>query len=171
MADLKLTAAERCILRNQFEILAILKPTEAEHFERARQVVERGWEHDYDELIATAIAEPMTAERCAEIRQILDMYIAMQRGLPEGDTHARTRAQFPGFPSVEIEEQLYVRWMTERGEYEPLLTGLYEALPKLAKYRAMLRVYVSWNNPGELTSGQSDVLLKTYAETRPYPDA
>lgn len=172
MAELKLTLVERCILRNQFEILAALKPDQATHFEQACKVVENGWEHDYAEFVGADITpEPLSFDRCVEVRHILDMYIAMQRGLPENDDTARGRAKFPGFPSAEIQEQLYVRWMRERDEYEPLIVGTYQALPQLEKYRAMLRVYTSWNNPGELTAGQSDVLLAAYAEAKAYPSA
>lgn len=165
MVDFKLTVAERCILRNQFEILATLKPAEAEHFRQCQRVVEEGWEHEYEHFVATNLTDAVSLERCREVREVLDMYTMIQRAIGEWDAASaeiKKRALFPGFPSAEVDEQVYVEWMRKQGEYELLEVGVYNALPQLERYRAMLRVYRSWNNPGTLSPAQAHLLLDTY---------
>lgn len=107
------------MLSNQYRILEKLYPEEAEHHARAREVLEDGYELNYD-WIAEHIAErPMSEDECKEDLDILDMFSALERSYarfaekPAGVDERDVR--FHGFDGNHETEQLgYASFLIEK---------------------------------------------------------
>lgn len=106
-----LTPTERLILRNQFEILALLDPDGRREYEEQIAVVERGYEYQYRDLFQV-LSDPMPVESSQEVWDILVMYETLQRRaaalkskkIPEDDL------PFPGFDGNDEEEVTYMAY-------------------------------------------------------------
>ena len=75
---LKLTPVERLILANQYRILSALNEKEARHYGYPNRIpiLESGFEDHYHEIFGS-IAEPPSAEVCAEVADILNLFDAI----------------------------------------------------------------------------------------------
>src|SRR6266550_8148719 len=73
---LKLTKTERVILANQYRLLEVLVPDEADYFAQRREIVEKGYAIHYSE-IDQWFYEEMEPEASREILDILNMFRAI----------------------------------------------------------------------------------------------
>jgi uncharacterized protein YfbU (UPF0304 family) len=99
---IKLTEAERLILRNQYEILSRLAKNgeEKEQFGQALEIVEWGYELNYDDL-APEVGEEIEADECLFVIDVLGMYEKIDSALENLAVDAPARheywAKFRGF--------------------------------------------------------------------------
>ncbi len=107
-------------------ILEKLYPEEAEHHARAREVLEDGYELNYD-WIAEHIAErTMSEDECKEVLNILDMFSALERSyrqLAEKPAGVDERdVRFHGFDGNHETDQLgYALFLIEKeGKWQEL---------------------------------------------------
>lgn len=136
------------ILKNQYEILSNLKPEEPS-YQLAYQAIDRGYEHDIEELIDRAVVEPVSMEICQEVRSILDMYRNLQNSLRKAglDDELIKNSLFPGFDgNEETEHYSYTIFLLEDKGLWRGLEGREQKTwnshcPMLRRYRAMLPVY------------------------------
>jgi uncharacterized protein YfbU (UPF0304 family) len=107
---IKLTEAERLILGNQYEILLRLARNgeEKERFGKALEIVEWGYEANYDDLIPSA-GEEIVVDECLFVDDVLTMYEKIRNALESLAVDAPARheywAKFRGF-----HESKYVRY-------------------------------------------------------------
>lgn len=74
-----LTRQQRWMLANQYLILEKLYPENADHYERARTVLENGFELSYDWYIPHIAERTMSEDACKEVIAILDMFSVLER--------------------------------------------------------------------------------------------
>ncbi|WP_207284547.1 YfbU family protein [Pseudomonas sp. FW300-N2A2] len=89
---------QRLILKNQYEILALLDPDNRDH-ELALKAIDSGYELEIQTLIENASIEPVSVAVCKEVRSILDMFRNLQNSLRENeaDKSLIKASLFPGF--------------------------------------------------------------------------
>lgn len=151
---MKLDKKERLNFANQLLILEALYPDQASTYSSRREVLERGYENHYSELFDD-IMNPMSAESCNEILDILDMYTGIYfsyNELENPETIKKSETVFPGFDGNHETAQLgYTRFFIEKlGRYAYVKDSVIEAggstgfngynshMRLLPKYRAML---------------------------------
>jgi uncharacterized protein len=84
---------ERLIIANQFKILEILDPTNKKEYELNREIVERGFSFDYDEVLKYVFDE-LSLRECERVLDILAMYTDLYQAVQE---HHLPKITFPGF--------------------------------------------------------------------------
>lgn len=140
---------QRLILKNQYEILALLDPENRDH-ELALKAIDSGYELEIHSLIENASIEPVSVAICKEVRSILDMFRNLQnslRGNEASDELIRS-SMFPGFDgNEESAHHSYALYLLED-------KGLWKGLenrentwnshhPTLDGYRSMLAEFES----------------------------
>ncbi len=141
---MKLTRIERWILTNQMEILAHVDPENADHYEKAREVLTSGYTLAYG-WYCPPLEEELSEEACQEVMDILDMFRAIKRataaGLPA--EVEEWELEFHGFDGNNEAEQVgFARFLIEDGrwqEHADAGDGLNSHGPTLDRYRGMLR--------------------------------
>src|SRR4028119_2336162 len=141
---MKLTRAERWILSNQFHILEALYPDEAETFQKAREVVEAGYELNYDWITEHISPDNrmLNDEECREVIDILAMFSALKdsfQNLLDTSGLEEQEVTFSGFDgSVEPAQRDYVLFLVDR-EHKFLSLGRGQNFtserPRLHTYR------------------------------------
>lgn len=161
---MKLTRTERWILANQYRILELLDPEQAQHYREAQTVLEDGYELHYDWITQHIYHDndTMSAERCTEIGDIFELYAIIQQSykdLQDKSGIAEQRVVFPGFDgNHETSEMAYARFYSESGG------GRYSWLqneddfnshrPMLERYRGMLARWRELESPHSLSADQ-----------------
>jgi uncharacterized protein len=173
---MELSREQRWILANQYRILEKLYPEEAEYHARAREVLENGYELNYD-WIAPQIAErTMSADACKEVLDILDMFRALERSydqLREQPADIEEHAvRFHGFDGNHETDQLsYASFLIEKdGKWQELGDHgdhLNSHAPLLGSYRRMFNVWQEL--PTERRSDLSADDIRRIVAARPYP--
>lgn len=117
---MKLTRIERWILSNQFAILAKLYPEEADSYANMREVVDNGYELNYDWIAQYIYDDTITETECKEVLDILSMFLCLKRGYEAltdksgiEDRWVRFRG-FDGNHSKEAKYLSYTRFLVER---------------------------------------------------------
>ena len=140
---MQLTKLERLILVNQFTILEKLDPQAAKASKEACEILRDGYTLEYDTLVSGFDTE-VSEDKCTEVRDILDMYRALQnalRELPAGSVPAKDTT-FQGFDgNEEGEHHAYAQFLIEvQGKWaESKNAPLNSHRPMIQRYRAMLR--------------------------------
>lgn len=143
---MELTEQERLKLWGHFRVLA---STEADPtWWEFAEILRRGLAGEYYRL-TEAFSEELSEGECAEVRDVLHMYVRLQqdyRQLDQPESVEEARLRFPGFDSTaETRRVTYVSFIRENlGEYEALEvdgTENHSDEPMLSKYRAMLKVF------------------------------
>jgi uncharacterized protein YfbU (UPF0304 family) len=137
---MSLTKFERLVLANQYEILKVLRPQEADGYAELEHIIRNGYEVFYDQL-TLSIADPMPADRGEEVINILSMFRAIHDGLGRQE-HSHPWAKFAGFDgNGEPVELGLVHFIIEvEGKFQELRRpDLNSHMPTLATYRAMLK--------------------------------
>lgn len=163
---MELSKLDRWMLSNQFKILEKLYPDEAADYARAREVVEMGYELNYDWLCPHIIEAPHTvsAETSHEVIDILDMYshllFAFEK-LGTGSGVDKNQIKFPGFSgNDEGGHWSYALFMYEKeGKFSRLDKGdrLNSHFPMLPRYRAMLE---EWEKSADKYELSKDDILR-----------
>lgn len=145
---MELTRSERWILSNQYRMLEKLFPDDADHYAEARNILERGYEYDYDRLAVHIYDErnATTEEESTEVIEILAMFDSLKQSynkLSDNADITEGTIQFSGFDgNNEGKQMAYARFFCERdgGRFTNLERGdnFNSHLPMLARYRRML---------------------------------
>lgn len=136
------------ILKNQYEILTRLEP-DHQDFALALEAIDRGYMLEIEELVASAVTEPLDADSCQEVRDVLELYRNIQTSLHKAgaDESSIKLARFPGFDgNEEAEHYSYCLYLLqEAGLWKGIETWdkhTYNShLPMLDKYRRMLAAW------------------------------
>jgi len=155
---MNLTKTERLILANQYRILEILVPVEADDYRQKHDIVRQGYAGHYSQLDQW-FYEEMSVERCSEIRQILDMFRALTNARTRGLEVSGDKLAFVGFDgNDEGEEFGYVTFLVETlHRWDELKTSdLNSHWPMLPRYRAMVSAWEASGEKFELTQQDID---------------
>src|SRR5437762_170959 len=71
---MELDRKDRLILFNQYRILELLNPKEADYYQRAQAVMARGYEFHYESLAENIYKNPMPEKASLEVHDILQMH-------------------------------------------------------------------------------------------------
>lgn len=147
---MEMTHAQRLILSNQYKMMTMLDPENAERYSRLRTIIERGFGLQMRELDREF--GQLSEEHCREIIDFMEMYHALNvswENLKEGkaDIDVR-RVTFLGFDAATESRQLsYVRFMVNvEGRYTHFDAGTHgfnAQTPMLEKYQRMLKIWRS----------------------------
>jgi len=162
---IQLSRKERWILSNQFEILAKLSPEDADGYHNMKEIVESGYEWEYDNITDYIYGDEdvMSRKECFEVLEILNMFDKLNltyQALPDKSDIEELQIQFLGFwGNGESKYLNYLRFCVERQEkYVWLIQNdRYDShVPILGRYRNMLKEWKNSNNKYNLT--KDDVL-------------
>ena len=116
---MKLTRKERWILSNQYKILEFIDKNNADHYKRCQEVLNCGYEFNYESLIPYINKETMSHRDCIEVLEILDMFFQLKfvnDKLPKEDKVKDGFAEFPGFDgNNETKQLLYTQFVFDIG--------------------------------------------------------
>lgn len=117
---MEMTNAQRLILSNQYKMMTMLDPTNAERYRRLQTIIERGYGLQMREL-DREFGE-LTEETCRTIIDIMEMYHALHvswTNLKDTQAIDERRVTFLGFDAATEARYLgYVRFMVNiEGRY------------------------------------------------------
>jgi uncharacterized protein YfbU (UPF0304 family) len=146
---MEMTNAQRLILSNQYKMMVMLDPDNAERYRRLQTVVERGFGLQMREL-DREFGE-LSEETCRVIINIMEMHHAMQvswSNLKEDHDIERRRLDFLGFDAATESRYLsYVRFMVNtEGRYTDFDSGTHgfnSQTQMWDKYQRMLAIWQS----------------------------
>ena len=146
---MEMTNAQRLILSNQYKMMTMMDPDNAERYRRLQTIIERGFglqmrelDRDFGEL---------SEDTCRTIINIMDMHHALQvsvNNLKEKQDLDPRRLEFLGFDAATESRYLsYVRFMVgTEGRYTHFDSGThgFNAQTKMwDKYQRMLSIWQS----------------------------
>ncbi|AUX31951.1 MULTISPECIES: YfbU family protein [Sorangium] len=159
---MKLTKLERLILSNQYRILEALYPKQG--YDRSREIVENGYEQDYERLAEHIDDDVVTTEESKEVRDILHFHRILKQSYDKLDDKSGIEPEsieFAGFDGNDDQESKllgYVRYYCAPGErkYTELNKGddYNSHTPMLSTYRTMLKRWHEMGKPVPLTTEQ-----------------
>ncbi len=144
---MKLTAAERWILANQYRLMQMLSDRPVPLFEHAITILENGYEDQYKYAAQYLKEDPFRQDVAEEVKDILQMFREMQwaseniedRGLLESPLF-----EFQGFDANNSFDHLsYAQFLHELGEYRELGNRLewHSHSDNIGTYRAMVQAW------------------------------
>ncbi|RWR01290.1 hypothetical protein ED28_14250 [[Pantoea] beijingensis] len=144
---MEMTNAQRLILSNQYKMMTMLDPDNAERYCRQQTIVERGYGLQMRELDREF--GDLSEETCRTIINIMEMHHALHvswSNLKDNDTLEERRLAFLGFDAATEARYLgYVRFMVSvEGRYTHFDSGTHDfnaQTPMLEKYQRMLAVW------------------------------
>jgi len=149
---MQLTESERIILANQFEILAILKPGNSKEYLESKEIIEKGYLLDFEQLYASLTEYKITKAECQEVRAILCMFDDIQwsyENLTDKSSICEDKIFFKGFDMhSEAEQSCYAEFFLRKtrtsDKFLPKRTkDMNSHAPMLTCYRKML---LAWNS-------------------------
>ena len=158
---MRLTKTERLILANQYRILELLEPDNAESYEKIREGIEWGYEAAIDDVLSN-IFDGLEKKECSFVVHVMSMYDALQRSYRELEDKTgieEREVEFPGFDgNNETSYYAYAKYVVEREERFTYLKGaddLNSHMPMLQSYRQMLPVWEDeMDSPYEMSHDQ-----------------
>ena len=163
---MKLTTAERLVIRNQLVLMKALKvpPYTPAEYDEQIQILDSGYEAFYNEVTHGLADTPANPAVVAETMEILDLFRALhdagQRGLIL--TNGSLPATFGGFDGNNDDHYSFsVFLLNTKGSYtESGPAKNSHTSGTLIRYRRMLAVWQSQGSPYALTQAQVDAILK-----------
>lgn len=162
---MKLTTAERLVIRNQLVLMKALKVppyTPAEYDEQIKILVS-GYEAFYNEVMHGMAEQPADPVVISETMKILDLFRALhdagQRGVIL--TNGSKSATFAGFDGNNDDHYgVSVFLLNTKGSYaESAPAKNSHSSGTLTRYRQMLAVWQSQGSPYGVTQAQVDAIL------------
>jgi len=146
----KITRVERKILASQYTILEKLEPQRAQEHAESREILEHGFEANYEDVLQNIYDDPetMSAQECGYVGDVLQMYDMMQTAFKNGQTANvdSKRLKFPGFDgNNETKFMAYARHMRKYGKWSFLDLASQDFnshAPTKSRYTKML---AEWN--------------------------
>src|SRR3712207_5782426 len=144
---------------NQYRILSLLDQSNADHYNKLRDALEKGYVASYRNELFAGIHDGLSVEQCAFVVEVMNMYDALQRSyeaLDEKQGIEEERTKFPGFESdYEIAQLGYARYVVERegrfSHLKPFRADFISHTPMLDRYRRMYDVWKLADKRYELT--------------------
>lgn len=144
---MEMTHAQRLILSNQYKLMTMMDPENAERYRRLQTIVERGYGLQMRELDSEFGA--LKEETCRAIIDIMEMFHALQvsrANLKDNQDIDELRVTFLGFDAVrESEVMNYVRFLvtTEKRytDFAPGADNFNAQTPMWDKYTRMQTVW------------------------------
>jgi hypothetical protein len=141
MADLTLDRKDRLILANQYRILKKIDPDEGDFYQRSLEILENGYEREYERLTTGIYEDTMSAEECEEVHLILGMFRRLSYSYKELGDKSGIEAddlRFHGFDGNNEDKYLsYGTFLNSLGKYEESEV-IDSHMPSLEMYRRML---------------------------------
>lgn len=162
---MEMTHAQRLILSNQYKMMTMMDPDNAERYRRYQTIIERGYglqlrelDRDFDE---------MSEETCRTIINIMEMYHALQvsrENLKDQEMLDPRRVAFMGFDAATEARYLsYVRFMVNtEGRYTHFDSGSHgfnSQTPMWEKYQRMLVIWLACPRQYHLSSVEIQQIL------------
>lgn len=146
---MKLSPAERWILRNQYKLMQMLSDRPIPLYQRAIEILESGFEDQYGYAAQGIAEEPFPADVAHEVHDILEMYSHLAWAAERTKNREileSPRLKFAGFDGNHSSDHLrYAQFLHEKGEYQELggriITNSHR--DNIRRYRAMVRVWKS----------------------------
>lgn len=160
---MSLTRIERLLLFNQYRILEVLVPDLTDTYRMYQEILENGFEFEYDEILNNIYKETLSEESSKEIINVLVMYQALRRsGLPEEET------TFEGYDgNNETDFMSYVDFLyLDQGKFRDVIPGrdrINSHSPMKAVYRRMLAKWREFGEDRVLTKEQAQEILNAQA--------
>ena len=144
---MEMTHAQRLILSNQYKMMAMLEPDNAERYRRYQTIIERGYGLQLREL-DKEFGE-LTEATCRQLIDIMEMHHALHvswSNLKDANAIEERRLAFLGFDAATEARYLgYVRFMVNiEGRYTQFDSGTHgfnAQTPMWEKYQRMLAVW------------------------------
>jgi uncharacterized protein len=163
----ELNKFERLLLMNQYRILSLLDQSNADHYNKLRDALESGYVASYQDDLFAGMLDGLSVEQCAFVREVMNMYDALQRSydaLDDKQGIEEERTKFPGFDSdYELPHLGYARFVVEReGKFSRLKSHSPDFIghtPMLDQYRRMYDIWRLADNRYELTRDDIAVIL------------
>lgn len=158
---------KRAVLANQYRMLAMLDRSDAEHWERAAAVVERGWPaHDlpgFDRL-EDAAADPLTREDQNFVLDVFTVYQLLQEAAGEGmEAGDGFGVELPGFDgNHEGRFQTYALHLQSEKRFtyvRTTSTDYNSHWPMVETYRNMVAAWRRLGRPIHLSRRQFDEII------------
>lgn len=173
---MNLTKVERWILANQYKILEHLDPDNAEEYQTMQEVLERGYEKEYDWKTSYIYEgdDILTEEQSLYVINVMAMYDALQQSYQlladKTGIEERTLA-FPGFDGNNEAKYLgYAAFLRKREDKftDLQLSGrdLNSHMPSLAIYNRMQDLWAQLGEKYELSRDEIQAIL----DARIHPD-
>lgn len=175
---MNLTQTERLILLNQYEILKKLDHKNAEHYNKATEILENGYTSYYKDLFR-GLSPDMEKSECDFVVEVLEMYRAIEdykrRNPTDSDVVNDPFSHFAGFDGNNEAEchgfaqfliNVQKKWQ-EQTPYEQQTDGYNSHTPMKDFYERMLDVRRSLGKPFPLSHAQVRAIL----QAAPHPDA
>ena len=155
---MEMTHAQRLILSNQYKMMTMLDPDNAERYRRLQTIIERGYGLQMREL-DREFGE-LKEETCRIVIDIMEMYHALHvswTNLKDADTIDERRVTFLGFDAATEARFLgYVRFMVNvEGRY----THFNAQTPMWEKYQRMLNVWHGCPRQYHLSSNEINQII------------
>jgi uncharacterized protein YfbU (UPF0304 family) len=144
---MEMSYAQRLMLVNQYKIMSLLEPDNAERFRRYQTIIERGYGLQMHEL--TKDFSELSEENCRTIIDIMEMYHALHiswSNLKDNAALEERRLAFLGFDAATEAHYLgYVRFIVHtEGRYTQFDSGTHgfnAQTPMWEKYQRMLTLW------------------------------
>ncbi len=177
---MKLTKTERLILANQYRILEVLDPKEAEGYSNHRIALEDGYALNFSDAFQN-IWDELPEEECTFVVDVLSMHRALHfsyQALEDKAGIDETSIKFDGFDgNNESHYMSYCRYFCIRlGRFAELADhghdGYNSHMPTLDIYRRMLEAWEAMGKPHPMTKDQiSDIqMARVHPEHKPGED-
>ena len=143
---MNLTIKDRLLLNNQYRILASLYPDDRQYYEKASEILELGFELEYDTLTINIDNSVVTAKECEEVLDVLDMFSSLENSfanLSDKSEINEYHIRFAGFDgNNEVKQLSYATYLKKDGRFADLKNvDSNSHAPLLSVYRRML---VEW---------------------------
>jgi len=156
---LNLSRLERLQLANQYLILEKVDPNNESEYAKLRLAIEHGFEFEIAIMADQRVLEPLSYQECEEVREILDMHIALYSAVERFGKDiavALDQVGFEGFDgSREARQLAYVSYLLDTMDYFSELrneNGYNSHVEMLPKYQRMLSFWKSSEDRVDLTA-------------------
>ncbi|MCK3658118.1 hypothetical protein A4G18_05175 [Pasteurellaceae bacterium Pebbles2] len=144
---MEMTSTQRLILANQYKLMGLLEPENAQKYARLEAIVKGGFSRELKELDSEFTN--ISLEECQTVLDTLEMFKALQvsyNNLDDKSGVTEHRLQFTGYCAVREKKYLsYLRFITGvEGKYEEFMRckhGCDSQTPMWDKYTKMLDVW------------------------------
>lgn len=163
---LNLSKVERLQLANQYLILEKVDPNNESEYAKVRQAIEHGYEFEIANMADQRILEPLSYQECEEVREILDMHIALYSAVERVGKEigvALDEIGFEGFDgSKEARQLAYVSYLLDTMDYFSELrneNGYNSHVEMLPKYQRMVSFWKTAEDRVDLTGNDVKRIL------------
>jgi uncharacterized protein len=145
---MQLSLPERLILANQYRIMELVDPENADEYARKQDALKSGYDLDIDDLVSGFAQgeDALTQEESTEVFDILDTFTALRRAFDalEDKSGINERdIRFAGFDGNHEKQFHYAHYLREQGKWEELMPhgAINSHHATMHRYRPMARAW------------------------------